>query len=63
MTSKTEPQNLCTKSILRTTGTSCPISGIWESTGNFRTTCPVAKGSQMPKYFGKIIQWKLIQVG
>ncbi|NML70774.1 hypothetical protein HHL23_13355 [Chryseobacterium sp. RP-3-3] len=55
--------NLCTKPIIRTTGLHCPISGIWESIGSFRTTCPIAKGSKMPDYCGKKVQWKLVQIG
>ncbi|WP_261511777.1 hypothetical protein [Chryseobacterium paludis] len=49
--------------IIRPTGSPCPASGIWESMGNFKTTCPIAKGTRMPDYCGKKVNWKLIQIG
>ncbi|QBO59341.1 hypothetical protein [Chryseobacterium salivictor] len=54
--------NSSAKTMIRATGLSCPTSGIWESMGNFKTTSPIAKGSPMPDYCGKKIQWKLIQI-
>lgn len=53
---------LCNNNITRLTGLSCPISGIWETAGSFKTTCPIAKGNKMPDYCGKRVPWKLIQI-
>ncbi|WP_165852246.1 hypothetical protein [Chryseobacterium pennae] len=52
----------CTKLLTQISGSSCPVSGIWESIGHFKTTCLIAKGYQMPDYCGKKIKWKLIQI-
>ncbi|WP_185113228.1 MULTISPECIES: hypothetical protein [unclassified Chryseobacterium] len=48
------------KSISAVTGKSCPAGGIWESTGNFKTTITMTKGSVMPDYCGTKVQWILI---
>ncbi len=47
--------------IVCSTGLPCPKSGIWESMGNFKTTCTIFKGSKMPDYCGEKIKWILIQ--
>lgn len=47
-------------SIFCTTGQPCPIGGIWQSMGNFKTTYPAMKGCKMPHYCGKKIEWVLI---
>lgn len=52
--------DLPTEITIRKSGLACPHSGIWESIGNFKTTCPISKGSEMPNYGGKKIEWKLI---
>jgi len=46
--------------ILCTTDEACPISGLWESLGNFKTSCVITKGVKMPDYCGTVIHWKLI---
>lgn len=48
-------------SISAASGLPCPESGIWESTGNFRTTVTLFKGAPMPNYCGMKIKWRLIQ--
>ncbi len=45
------------------TGSPCPVSGIWESLGLFRTTIVVSKSSKMPHYCGKKVVWKLVEIG
>lgn len=42
------------------TGLPCPVSGIWESMGNFKTTVTLFKGELMPDYCGGKIIWKLL---
>lgn len=44
-------------------GQICPISGIWESLGNFKTTCLVSEGSRMPYYCNTKTIWMLVQTG
>ncbi|SIO09498.1 hypothetical protein SAMN05444409_1974 [Epilithonimonas zeae] len=46
--------------IISKTDLPCPKSGIWESMGNFKTTCPISKGTKMPDYCGEKIKWRLI---
>ncbi len=41
----------------------CPVSGIWESMGNFKTTCPISKGTLMPLYGNQKTIWRLIHEG
>ncbi|MDQ0781366.1 hypothetical protein [Chryseobacterium sp. W4I1] len=53
----------CPSPIICSTGFLCPASGIWESIGAFKTTSPISKGTKMPAYCGKKIQWKLVQIG
>ncbi|MBV6880460.1 hypothetical protein NG800_013945 [Epilithonimonas ginsengisoli] len=48
-------------SISVVTGLPCPESGIWESMGNFKTTCPIMKGSKMPDYCGLKVKWRLLR--
>lgn len=47
-------------SIFCSTDQPCPISGIWQSVGNFKTTLPAKKGCKMPAYCGKKMDWVLI---
>lgn len=49
-------------SLTASTGLTCPQSGLWESMGNFKTTCLIAKGHKMPDYCGCRVKWKLIQL-
>ncbi|MDP9955162.1 hypothetical protein J2X97_000799 [Epilithonimonas hungarica] len=46
-----------------TSGHICPTSGIWESIGNFKTTCLVSQGHKMPYYCNQKTIWMLIQIG
>ncbi|MGH1517096.1 hypothetical protein [Chryseobacterium sp. JK1] len=48
-------------SLICKTGLPCPQSGIWESMGNFKTTCTISRGSKMPYYCGEKVQWVLIR--
>ncbi len=41
----------------------CPVSGIWESMGNFKTTCTMMMGCKMPYYCNQKTVWRLIQEG
>ena len=38
----------------------CPISGIWENVGSFKTCVTIKKGSKMPYYCGMKVNWRLI---
>lgn len=42
-------------------GEPCPVSGLWETVGNPRTTRLICKGELMPDYMGKAVQWQLIK--
>ncbi|WP_165592836.1 hypothetical protein [Chryseobacterium sp. JAH] len=46
-----------------TTGQPCPISGIWQSMGYFKTTVPLSKGMKMPSYCGTKVRWVLVFAG
>ncbi|WP_165570254.1 hypothetical protein [Chryseobacterium sp. FH1] len=48
---------------LCTTGNICPVSGIWESIGNFKTTCLVSQGNRMPYYCNQKTIWMLVRIG
>lgn len=54
--------NLQTSMLTRKTGLPCPVSGIWETMGSFKTSSPIAKGREMPEYCGCKITWKLVQI-
>jgi hypothetical protein len=43
----------------RTTGQTCPESGVWRVVGTPTTTAPIAEGNQMPPYGGRAVTWKL----
>ncbi|RQO35985.1 hypothetical protein DBR37_06455 [Herminiimonas sp. KBW02] len=43
----------------RTTGQTCPESGVWAVVGTPSTTGPFAKGNTFPPYSGKSVTWKL----
>lgn len=43
------------------TGAPCPVSGLWESMGFFKTTVVFSKRSKMPDYCGRKVTWKLIE--
>lgn len=46
--------------IISKTGLPCPKSGIWESMGNFKTTCSISKGTKMPDYCGENTNMRLV---
>jgi len=48
--------------VKRTTGQSCPTSGMWQCMGTFKTTITLAKGSAIPDYCGIKVSWILISI-
>jgi hypothetical protein len=51
------------ETILAKSGERCPQSGIWEVVGFLTTTVSLAKGKEMPDYCGKVVVWRLLQIG
>jgi hypothetical protein len=45
----------------RTTGQTCPESGIWKALSTPSTTIPLSEGNQFPPYNNKSVTWELIQ--
>lgn len=46
----------------RTTGQTCPESGVWKVVGTPSTTAPISKGETFPPYANKSVTWELIQL-
>jgi hypothetical protein len=45
----------------RTTGQTCPESGVWKALSIPSTTIPLSKGETFPPYNNKSVTWELIQ--
>jgi hypothetical protein len=45
----------------RTTGQTCPESGVWQTLDSPSTTGPFAKGNTFPPHNGRAVTWKLIR--